>query len=76
MFGWTRPKASGWTGSSAIARATYDAGTKKLVLYFTSDPNKGFSFARVPQSVWDGFMKAESKGTFYHVHIRGRYPDN
>lgn len=78
MFGWIRPKAEeppGWKGSSAIARADYDPKTKKMVLYFTSDPRKGYSFANVPAGVWKGFMAAESKGKFYTAHIRGQYPD-
>lgn len=76
MFGWKKPKTADTSGSSAIAEASYDPGTKRMILYFTSNPDKGFTFARVPQDVWDGFVRAESKGKFYAANIRGRYQDD
>ena len=55
--------------SSAIRTVDYDGYT--LTVQFHS--GRVYSHAGVPQSVYDAFMSAASKGRYYNQHIRGRY---
>ena len=57
--------------SSMIKSVGYDKSNQSLMINF----NKGkiYSYANVPQAVYIEMTKAESKGAFFHQHIKGKY---
>ena len=55
--------------SSAIRAVGYEGGT--LTVEFHS--GRIYDHPRVPYSVYDGLMRASSKGAYYNLYIRGRY---
>ena len=58
--------------SSAITAVGYDAATKQMKIRFVEGHT--YDFCGVPESVFDGLLKARSKGVYYNEHIRDRYP--
>lgn len=63
--------------SSNITHIGYDAATKTLIVKFiTSLTNKGsakWSYAEVPPEKHEELMAAESKGKYFHTHIRNKH---
>jgi hypothetical protein len=57
--------------SSAISAVGYDPQTGRMKITFTQGHT--YDFCRVPQRVYDGLMKAWSKGTYYNDNIKDRY---
>nr|WP_255357231.1 KTSC domain-containing protein [Lysobacter sp. Root604] len=57
--------------SSAISAVGYDPSTMRLRIRFVE--GHSYDFYRVPQHVYDGLMRARSKGGYYNDHIRDRY---
>jgi hypothetical protein len=57
--------------SSSSIRAVGYNGSTLAVLFHRSDTV--YEHPRVPLSVFLGLMRAESKGTYYNQHIRGKY---
>jgi hypothetical protein len=57
--------------SSLIDRVSYDADTETLTITF--DNGHVYDYQDVPQKVYDGLMKAESKGRYFNQHIKGKY---
>lgn len=57
--------------SSAIRAIGFD-GYALGVLFHGS--NILYEHHRVPASLYVRFMRASSKGTFYNVNLRGKYP--
>lgn len=57
--------------SSAIDAIGYDPNTQQMRIRFKHGGT--YSFCRVPQSIFDGFLSSSSKGTYYDRHIRDRY---
>jgi lysyl-tRNA synthetase class 2 len=57
--------------SSALEAVGYDPERGLLRVVVTG--GKAYDYYHVPESVYQGLMKAASKGTFYTAHIRGRY---
>jgi hypothetical protein len=55
--------------SSAIAAVGYDGHT--LTVEFRN--GRIYDHPRVPYSVYEGLMRASSKGWYYNTYIRGRY---
>jgi len=59
--------------SSNIRSVGYDLDTRTLEVEFHSG---GISqYAGVLETIYQGFMRAASKGSYFHDHIKGRYPD-
>lgn len=58
--------------STAIAKVEYwpDSGSLRFVVYFTSDPSKGYDFQGLSRDTWEAWCRAESKGGFYNSVIR------
>lgn len=56
--------------SSFIRAVGYD-GQTLFVQFWTSDTI--YCHPAVPYSLFLGLMQAESKGSFYNRHIRGKY---
>ncbi len=57
-------------GSSNLKSAGYDPETKVLEVEFERGT---YQYTRVPQGVFDGLMKAESKGRYFRVNVQGFY---
>ncbi len=55
--------------SSAIRAVGYDGST--LTVEFHT--GRVYDHPRVPHAVYEGLMRATSKGTYYNRHIRGKY---
>lgn len=55
--------------SSVIRAVGYDGHT--LTVEFHS--GRVYDHPRVPHPVYDGLMRASSKGAYYNRHIRGRF---
>lgn len=57
--------------SSAISAVGYDAVTRRMKIRFTEGHT--YDFCGVPESVFNGLLRAPSKGSYYNEHIRDRY---
>jgi len=60
--------------SKAIREIDYDAERAKLVVRFIS--GERYVYVGVPGEVHRSFCEAESKGRFFQLKIRDRYPYN
>lgn len=58
-----------YVNSSAIAAIDWSDGT--LSIWFHGSGR--YDYPNVPKSVYDAFLGARSKGSFYNDHIRDRY---
>lgn len=58
-----------YVNSSAISRIEWDNGT--LSIWFHESGR--YDYPGVPESVYEAFLRSESKGTFYNDHIKDRY---
>lgn len=57
--------------SSAIRAVGYDPSTLRMRIIF--EQGDGYDFCGVPSQIYDGLMRAVSKGTYYNDYIRDRY---
>jgi hypothetical protein len=57
--------------STAIRAVGYDQATQRMKIAFVEGHT--YDFCRVPQHIFDGLLRAGSKGRYYDIHIRGRY---
>jgi hypothetical protein len=57
--------------SSAIVAVGYDQATRRMKIQFVEGHT--YDFCGVPETVFNGLLRASSKGTYYSDHIRGRY---
>lgn len=58
--------------SSDLASVGYDA--QSCTLYVSFHKGGTYSYANVPQSVYEGLMSAPSKGRYFRANIRMSYP--
>jgi hypothetical protein len=58
--------------SSAITAIGYDPQSRRMTLVFTQ--SRTYDFCGVPQNVFDGLLRASSKGGYYNDYIKDRYP--
>lgn len=61
------PKVS----SSAILRIDYEPGLRKLHVSFRETGD--YTYYDVPRAIYEAFLNAPSKGTFFNEQIRDRY---
>jgi len=59
--------------SSNIRSVGYAPETKTLEVEFHS--GGVYQYSGVPVTTYQGFIRAASKGSYFHDHIKGRYPD-
>lgn len=57
--------------SSNIKSVLYDGEKQELLVQFKS--GKIWSYAEVPQQVYDDFMAAGSKGKFFFANIKSKF---
>ena len=55
--------------SSAIAAIGYEGGILAVTFHNTGT----YYHPGVPYSVFEGLLRASSKGAYYNQHIRGKY---
>ncbi len=60
--------------STAIQQIDYDAARAKLSVRFVSGAR--YVYVGVPGKVHRAFVEADSKGRFFQLEIRDRYPFN
>ena len=60
--------------STAISEIDYDAERTKLLVRFRS--GERYVYVGVPGEVHRSFVEADSKGRFFQLQIRDRYPFN
>lgn len=58
--------------SSVIRHASYDEETKEMRVTFVS--GRVYVYDGVSRAIYNAFCNAPSKGAFFNVAIRGRYP--
>ncbi|MDH7514679.1 MAG: KTSC domain-containing protein [Bacteroidota bacterium] len=57
--------------SSNIRSVGYDPASRTLEVEFNS--GGVYQYSGVPETVYQDFMRAASKGSYFHNHIKGRY---
>jgi hypothetical protein len=57
--------------STAMLAVGYDPSTQRMKVTFQQGDT--YDFCRVPQRVFDGLLRAPSKGTYYNDFIKDRY---
>jgi len=50
----------------------YDSTSRTLEVEFHS--GGVYQYSGVPETTYQGFMRASSKGSYFHDHIKDRYP--
>lgn len=58
--------------SSDIRAIGYEPETKTLEVEFHS--GGVYQYSGVPESVYRGLLQSASKGSYFHNHIKDRYP--
>lgn len=58
--------------SSAISRAEYDDQSQVLRIWFVNSGGP-YDYYRVPRHVYDGLLRASSKGGYFAANIKDRY---
>ncbi len=58
--------------SSAMTAVGYDPSSRRMKITFTQGHT--YDFCGVPPHIYEGLMRATSKGTYYNEHIKDRYP--
>jgi hypothetical protein len=58
--------------SAAILAVEHDAEAERMAIRFVS--GETYVYDEVPRAVYEAFLAAPSKGTFFQAEIRGRYP--
>lgn len=57
--------------SSNLVSAGYDAATKTMeVEFYGKSGNTIYQYHDVPKEVYDGFLAADSKGSYFHNNIK------
>lgn len=59
--------------SSNIKTADYDRTKKELTMVFINRPRWTYTYKKVPITVWNKFIKAESKGQYFSGYIKDIY---
>ena len=59
--------------STSIARVEYDPINRALQVWFHAS-GAPYTYAGVPQNIYDGLISAGSHGRYFDHYIRDRYP--
>ena len=60
--------------SSCLARASYQEDHSILQIQFHDDDGSVYNYSGLPKSLFDAFLRAPSKGAFFHRFIRNHFP--
>ncbi len=60
--------------SSNLRSCRYDPGTETLDIQFHS--GRTYSYARVPSTVFQGLVDADSPGRFFNAQIKDHYAES
>lgn len=62
-----------WTdvSSTNLSRVRYDDNKNTLEIEFQG--GRVYQYFDVPKQIFEGLLKAESKGKFFHEQIKGHY---
>ncbi len=60
--------------SSAISAIGYNPQTRRMKIRFKQGAT--YKFCRVPEHVFQKFLNATSKGTYYNNYVRDKYQCN
>jgi KTSC domain len=58
--------------SSAISAVKYNSATHTLKIWFTSS-GRGYDYYSVPAHIYEGLLRAPSKGNYFNHYIRDQY---
>jgi hypothetical protein len=58
--------------STTLAAAAYDGRCERLELDFRDGTR--YAYTGVPPNLYLDLLRADSKGSFFNRHIRGRFP--
>ena len=58
--------------STTLAAAAYDGRRERLELDFRDGTR--YTYTGVPPNLYLDLLRADSKGSFFNRHIRGRFP--
>lgn len=58
--------------SSLLDKVGYDAATQTLVVQMVNS-SELYTYQNVPQSIYDGLLAADSKGSYFAKNIKGQY---
>jgi len=61
-----------FTDSTTVREAWYYPENKELIVEFTT--GKRYSYAGVPEEIWNGFISAASAGVYLSNKVKGQYP--
>jgi len=61
--------------SSAISAVDYNPASSTLRIWFVQSGGP-YDYYGVPQSIYEGLLRARSAGTYYNDYIRDRYSSN
>ncbi len=61
--------------SSAISRAEFNPASSTLTLWFVESGGP-YDYYRVPESIYQGLLRAASAGSYFNTYIRDRYSSN
>lgn len=57
--------------SNNISKIEYDNSTQSLLIVFRNDAE--YLYSDIPESVFLDMKNSESKGSYLHNHIKGKY---
>lgn len=57
--------------STAVIAVGYDEQTMRMKIIFQQGHT--YEFCRVPKHIFEGLLRAPSKGTYYNQNIKDRY---
>ncbi len=57
--------------STAIVAIGYDEQNMRMKITFKQGDT--YDFCRVPKYIFEGLYRAQSKGTYYNLHIKDKY---
>ena len=60
--------------SSMISAVAYDDAARELLVIFNS--GKTYVYSNVPREVYDGLLRANSKGSYMKDFVIDMYPDS
>lgn len=61
--------------SDALLKGSYDPSTHLLRLWFKSNPDRAYDYARMPAHTWTELKAAQSAGRYFRQNIQDQYEE-